>query len=952
MISNAPDNNYDLGLIYIRDRTTTRYRSYMKWDISNVPTNVYITDATLNLYLRNDGTTATMQVYHVYDDTWDGQSETTITYNNQVCGSAFDDATDCNLTAQDSITTSGAGWKTINVTEAMRYELRNEDDELSLALKTPETAGSGADSFDSSEAAQTQPNLSITYIFYPNITLIAPETASTTYVKEVGFRFKVTDDTAKLNCTLWGNFSGSWDSNETVLNLDNNTYKTFLVNLSQGVYEWNVQCNDSQGLSSFASNRTLTVTLPDLTLNDSSLLTNDVLEIDGADFPPNSNITLNVSGDEIAYGYPITILADGSGSFTNNWTIPLDVANGSYTVRSYITNNSNISVNDTVSIYSLEIITDKTNYLKSENVTISVGTFTPFENVTLHIIDKFLDPASEDYPKNITADANGWINDNWTIPDSPIYGLYTINATETNYNDRTVEGTFEVVKSVVETDNASYEQGFTVNITGYGWGFTVNVTLNITDPDSIVVYGPINVTSNGTGYINSTWTIPYGATTGDYTVAGIQPSLPEKQDTYNFTVDSRPTGLTTEYAWYKDGEIVNITITGMSPDNNVTVDIQNSSGSAPGYPQTKTANSSGGLNFTWAAITATDNYTISAVDDLYNNLNASKNIEIVKQYVYTDDSAYNSGEDVTIRGKYWDRDTNVTIEIRNSTDGLAGGYPKDVAVDAGGQFLTTWTAQPGESTGAETYNISCEQKLDSTENDSVTIDITKAAWLTTDATKYQPNSTVQINGSFYAPDGDVILWIRSLDNGGNAYRYPKLVTANAMGDVNHTWNTLDYCSGNYIVESVDQTYPEQLFANTTFDISYVTPQMYTCTESFGADCSLWPAASEGDNTFNGCPTSVGNAGDENVQDVWINATLAIPGAKVEVTCQFDPFGTGTEEYIYYYNGSGWTQLYSGNPDDGNVHNESATVIIHNKFRPVDGNLNNTHIAWVCSIHTD
>ncbi|MCG8685777.1 MAG: hypothetical protein MI892_12935, partial [Desulfobacterales bacterium] len=99
----------------------------------------------------------------------------------------------------------------------------------------------------------------------------------------------------------------------------------------------------------------------------------------------------------------------------------------------------------------------------------------------------------------------------------------------------------------------------------------------------------------------------------------------------------------------------------------------------------------------------------------------------------------------------------------------------------------------------------------------------------------------------------------------------------------------------------------------------------TCTDTFGEDCSLWPASSEGDNTFDDCLTSVGGAGDEHVVEASVNVTNALVGSVVNVTCTFDPYDSGTEEYIYYYNGSSWSQEYFGNPSSGDVHDVSVNV---------------------------
>ena len=110
----------------------------------------------------------------------------------------------------------------------------------------------------------------------------------------------------------------------------------------------------------------------------------------------------------------------------------------------------------------------------------------------------------------------------------------------------------------------------------------------------------------------------------------------------------------------------------------------------------------------------------------------------------------------------------------------------------------------------------------------------------------------------------------------------------------------------------------------------IDPSQNTCTNSFGGIfCGLWPSTSEGDNTFDSCPSSLGGAGDENVQEAYVNSSLVYTGDQVEVTCTFDPFSTGTEEYIYYYNTTNWTQLYSGNGPDGNIHNISVNVSVSN-----------------------
>ncbi len=105
------------------------------------------------------------------------------------------------------------------------------------------------------------------------------------------------------------------------------------------------------------------------------------------------------------------------------------------------------------------------------------------------------------------------------------------------------------------------------------------------------------------------------------------------------------------------------------------------------------------------------------------------------------------------------------------------------------------------------------------------------------------------------------------------------------------------------------------------DASNYTPQ--SCSEYWGFDCgTMNPEA--GDNTFDTCANSAGTSNDEHVDNIYINGTNFYPGDAIGVTCEFDPYSTATEEYIYLYNGT-WTQLYSGNAPGSTPYNKSITL---------------------------
>jgi hypothetical protein len=97
----------------------------------------------LYLYKTADFGVADTSVHHVYDHTWDGYDESTLTWNNQVCGTAFNDSGDCNLVAEDTQTVTApldVWWNWI-ITSMVKNEYDNGDADVSIALKTSEDCG-------------------------------------------------------------------------------------------------------------------------------------------------------------------------------------------------------------------------------------------------------------------------------------------------------------------------------------------------------------------------------------------------------------------------------------------------------------------------------------------------------------------------------------------------------------------------------------------------------------------------------------------------------------------------------------------------------------------------------------------------------------------------------------------------------------------------------------------
>ncbi len=516
---------------------------------------------------------------------------------------------------------------------------------------------------------------------------------------------------------------------------------------------------------------------------------------------------------------------DSDSIFKGNFTSTSNAGRYNVTI---LANDTSGNTNNTETTYFIVLAppslqTGKSSYIREETVTITGAGFNLNTNVTIDIYNSTGQSVSG-YPKNVTSNDKGEISDSWPIPTDEPLGTYTINATDTSDPSRKGTATFDIVTAIIWADEYSYELGATANISGYNWDPDVNVTVNITDPDSQLVYGPKNLTSNSTGWVNDTWQIPYDSALGSYKISAIQPSNPEKNDDYTFEVKMRPVTIATQYTWYKINDSANITGTGFSPDSNITIDIYNSTGqSVAGYPKNVTSNASGAINGTWSIPDgqATGTYTVSATDYNYPNLENATTFVIVIQSIGTDKSAYSSGEPVYITGYYWDRESNVTMDIKNSTGGSASGYPKNVTAGANGYISDQWTAQPGSSLSIETYNLTAEQALQPGENAYTAFDVTRTATLTKDKIEYDQNEQVNITGSFYTPNSGVKILIKNLDNGNYMYLYPKIIQSDTSGNIQHYWSTSSWCEGNYSIESEDQTYPVQLFADKTFEITFL-----------------------------------------------------------------------------------------------------------------------------------
>jgi hypothetical protein len=100
---------------------------------------------------------------------------------------------------------------------------------------------------------------------YPNVTnLTYPYNRTIINVTPITFNFTAVDNYAPItNCTLWTNFTGSWQANKTVFNVRNGTVTNITIAPDDGFYIWNIECFNLHGLSDFYnSNYSVNVSAP------------------------------------------------------------------------------------------------------------------------------------------------------------------------------------------------------------------------------------------------------------------------------------------------------------------------------------------------------------------------------------------------------------------------------------------------------------------------------------------------------------------------------------------------------------------------------------------------------------------------------------------------------------------------------------------------------------------
>ena len=145
------------------------YRALLKFDVSSIPSNAIVIDASLSLYLYGslDNVTNTFAAYNITQN-WDELSVTWDTQPN------YDPATESGVQTYDRI----IGWRTFTITNIVAAWVNGTKPNYGVMLKATNEGAFGAFGYVASEntsSPQNRPKLTITYNLPPTApTVTAP----------------------------------------------------------------------------------------------------------------------------------------------------------------------------------------------------------------------------------------------------------------------------------------------------------------------------------------------------------------------------------------------------------------------------------------------------------------------------------------------------------------------------------------------------------------------------------------------------------------------------------------------------------------------------------------------------------------------------------------------------------------------------------------------------------
>ncbi len=362
-----------------------------------------------------------------------------------------------------------------------------------------------------------------------NITLNKPEDNNITNQIEQNFSFSVSIKNLNLsNCTLWENFTGVFQANQTNQSvITNNTVFSFNpMNLTtDGIFAWNVGCLTPNGSSFFAANNfTLTIdtTLPVISINPNNAFTSSnqsrVIQYENNTF---FNITVSDERDLFAFEINVTkngilffnhtnsSLSGNTNSTFSETVSALGWAAGLYDIK-LIASDSHTKtlIND----YEVQQVFNKIKFRTTENNLIEVSSFGALSTDFKKNIDRY--SFSFNYlltsnTRTFTLESESQI---YYLPDSEYNAHFVIwNGITKKGNWIDFEGIGKVYEVVKINDNTYYitfmnlpiKRSITINSIGglnvvtenYNWyrGTTIHSFSSSATTESVQVFS-LNVT--------------------------------------------------------------------------------------------------------------------------------------------------------------------------------------------------------------------------------------------------------------------------------------------------------------------------------------------------------------------------------------------------------------------------------------------------------------------------
>jgi len=253
--SNTNDTNYgsETKLSVWEYGNPQDYRaSYFKFNISSIPSGGVIKTASINLYKysgRFENFGGNLKVHHVYNWTNSsgsgGLDESTITWNNQPCGSTFTNTTYCNLTVESTIETEETDgiWQSASILQMFNEEYNSGTGNLSILIKPVFPSGQINEyNFYSKEhlTVGLRPFLNVTY---NSITSINSPSPAQTFTQDAPTTlFNITNSTPFDTC--YAELDGAYN---LTLSNSGNDWTLLNTTMIDGSHTVIFKCNETSG---------------------------------------------------------------------------------------------------------------------------------------------------------------------------------------------------------------------------------------------------------------------------------------------------------------------------------------------------------------------------------------------------------------------------------------------------------------------------------------------------------------------------------------------------------------------------------------------------------------------------------------------------------------------------------------------------------------------------------